>query len=382
MIAVITDIKYRMSLAVIRDLAEADVDIVVCERDDSTTPPLGFYSKYIKSSHMLRGSNYLADLYALCEKICKEEGVKPALLPVGAATLALLAPDEVRAHFAKVCGLWIPDTAQLDTFNSKEEVARLARSLEIPVPRAYAVDDDNIAYPCVVKPICGEKQGITAADRYVIVQNAEEMKKAYSHFMEITEGAPLIQEYLPGGGAGCSVLAENGKVVVSLCHKRIREYPISGGPSACCAAVRDEKMEAYAAKMVDAVGYNGLAMVEFKQDAAGAYRLLEINPRIWGSFPLTRVSKCGMSVNWFALAWNSANPDCAYVPEKLPPYRECKMHFAPSDMMSAVGYLKHGQAGKFFGAVGDFLNPAVRDGLWEKDDKEPGKVYYKALLKK
>ena len=43
--AVVTDIQYRMSLALIRDLAQAGVRVVVCWREGSGAP-LGFRSKY------------------------------------------------------------------------------------------------------------------------------------------------------------------------------------------------------------------------------------------------------------------------------------------------------------------------------------------------
>ena len=51
MTAVITDVHYRMSLALIRDLAEAGIRVVVCENSNSQLP-LGFYSRYIDKSHL------------------------------------------------------------------------------------------------------------------------------------------------------------------------------------------------------------------------------------------------------------------------------------------------------------------------------------------
>lgn len=383
MIAIVTDVRYRMSLAVIRDVAEAGIDIVAVERDDSGAPPIGFYSKYARKTHMLRGSSYVSELYALCSDIKKSVGQKPALLPVGASTLSAIAPDEVRKRFSKVCGLCVPSQEQLEVFNSKSAVAKMASSIGIPVPQSYAIGEAaGMPYPCVVKPICGEKQGLSASERYIIVKNEKELGEAYSHFLAAAGGVPLIQEYLPGGGAGCSVLAKDGEVVSSLCHIRIREWPISGGPSACCRAVHNPLLEKYAAQMVKNANYTGLAMVEFKQGADGGYRLLEINPRVWGSYPTTRVAKSGMSLAWFAEAWNDGNPEEAFTPPVLPPYGERKMHFVPSDAMSALGYLRAGRPGKFFGAVADFFNPAVKDGLFEWGDIKPGIEYCKSQFHK
>jgi predicted ATP-grasp superfamily ATP-dependent carboligase len=383
MIAIVTDVRYRMSLAVIRDAAEAGIEIVAVERDDSGAPPIGFYSKYVHETHMLHGVSYVSELYALCRDTYRRSGKKPALLPVGASTLAVIAPDDVRERFSGVCGLCMPTQEQLDLFNSKSAVAEMAQSLGIPVPRAWAIRERaQITYPCVVKPICGEKQGLSASERYVIARDEKALGEAYSHFLVATGGVPLIQEYLGGGGAGCSVLARDGRVVSSLCHVRVREWPISGGPSACCRAVHDPTLESFAAEMVKNVNYTGLAMVEFKQGLDGKYRLLEINPRVWGSYPTTRVAKSGMSLAWFAEAWNAGNPNDRFSPPPLPPYREVKMHFLPSDMMSGFGYLRAGKPEKFFGAVADLFNPAVKNGLFEWSDARPGREYYRSLLRK
>ena len=123
-------------------------------------------------------------------------------------------------------------------------------------------------------------------------------------------------------------------------------------------------------------------MFEFKEDGSGAPRLLEVNPRIWGTFPLTRVSGSGIPVLWCTLAWNQGNRgrQAPLPPAKKP--RLCRMQFAASDLMSGLGYARRGQWGKALSACADTLSPAVRDGLWEWSDPGPGVLYYRSLLRK
>ena len=45
------------------------------------------------------------------------------------------------------------------------------------------------------------------------------------------EEYPVVQDYFPGTGYGVEMLYNNGKLRAKFVHKRIREYPISGGPS-------------------------------------------------------------------------------------------------------------------------------------------------------
>lgn len=383
-----TDIHYRMSLALIRDLAQAGVRAVCCERE-GVPAPLGFVSKYTDETVLLPREGWVDALYDLCAKLTETEGERPALLPVGAVTLAALSAEWVR--FAEVCGLCIPTPEQLDAFNSKEVVARLGERLGVPVPRRFApqAGEDIPAFfarlplPCVVKPLCGEKFGLSAAQRYVIARTPEQGAAAFRRFSELTGEPPMVQEYLPGAGLGCSVLAEEGTVRAALCHRRVREYPVSGGPSSCCVRVDRPDLEEYAARLVAETGYTGLAMFEFKEGADGQPRLLEINPRVWGTFPLTRVSGSGIPLMWYTLSRNRGNPKKEPVP--LPPaapFRSCKMQFGASDLMAGLSWLKRGQPGKALGALGDFLNPAVKDGLWEWGDPRPGLMYYRSLLKK
>ena len=388
MTAVITDVHYRMSLALIRDLAQAGVRTVCCERE-GVAAPLGFVSKYTDETVLLPREGWPDALYDLCARLGPREGERPALLPVGAITLAALSAE--RERFGAVCGLCIPSPEQLDAFNSKETAAELGEKLGVPVPARYAPEggEDTAAFfrriplPCVVKPLCGEKFGLPAAQRYAVAATPEQGAAAFRRFSALTGEAPIVQEYLSGAGLGCSVLAEEGTVRAALCHRRVREYPVSGGPSSCCVRADRPDLEEYAARMVSETGYTGLAMFEFKEGADGQPRLLEINPRVWGTFPLTRVSKSGIPLLWYTLSRNRGNRPKEPGPlPPLSPFRPCKMQFGASDLMAGLGWLKRGRPGRALGALGDFLNPAVRDGLWEWSDPRPGLMYCKSLLKK
>lgn len=387
MTAIVTDVHYRMSLALIRDLAQAGVKVICCEREN-VPAPLGFASKYAARAVTLPAAGYLEALHDLCAQVSREEGENPALLPVGAATLALLS--ENRAKFDPVCGLLIPAPGQLDTFNSKAAVAALGEELRVPVPRQFATTEGEslpdffvrLPLPCVVKPLCGEKFGLAAAQRYAIAHTPEVGRAAYERFLSLTGEAPLVQEYLPGGALGCSVLAEEGTIRAVLCHRRLREYPVSGGPSACCVRVDRPDLEDYAARLVAKVGFSGLAMFEFKEDSKGNPRLLEVNPRVWGTFPLTRISHSGIPLLWCVESWNTGNPGREVPLPQCPEPQSRKMNFFPSDLLSGLGYLKKGKSGKALGALADLLNPAVRDGLWEWGDPKPGIMYYRSLLRK
>lgn len=391
MVAIVTDVHYRMSLALIRDLAQAGVEVITCEqdrcRDSRTSPALGALSRYVSRHVWLPGgTDGLEALLSLCRETGLGRDCRPALLPAGAATLALIA--ENRERFEPLCGLCVPTAEQLDLLNSKPRLAALAARLGVPLPESMAPGEDLDRFldrqglPCVIKPACGEKLGLTAAARYTVASTREEARAAWERFSRLAGEPPVVQGYLPGRALGCSVLARSGQVMAAICHQRVREYPVSGGPSSCCQCVEREDIRTYAARLTAETGLTGLAMFEFKEDRDGAPRLLECNPRVWGTFPLTRVSGSGIPLLWCALAWNAGNPDNPAPLPALTPPRGRRMIFAASDLMAAAGYARRGSPGRALGALGDFLNPWVRDGLFEWGDMLPALAYFRSLLAK
>lgn len=391
MVAIVTDVHYRMSLALIRDLAQGGVEVITCEqdrcRDSRTSPALGALSRYVSRHVWLPGgTDGLEALLSLCRETGLGRDCRPALLPAGAATLALIA--ENRERFEPLCGLCVPTAEQLDLLNSKPRLAALAARLGVPLPESMAPGEDLDRFldrqglPCVIKPACGEKLGLTAAARYAVASTWEEARAAWERFSRLAGEPPVVQGYLPGRALGCSVLARSGQAMAAICHQRVREYPVSGGPSSCCQCVEREDIRTYAARLTAETGLTGLAMFEFKEDRDGAPRLLECNPRVWGTFPLTRVSGSGIPLLWCALAWNAGNPDNPAPLPALTPPRGRRMIFAASDLMAAAGYARRGSPGRALGALGDFLNPWVRDGLFEWGDMLPALAYFRSLLAK
>lgn len=392
MVAIVTDSHFRMSIALVRDLGEAGVTVICCESDQyrnrKSTPPLGSLSRHCAQHYWLSADNYREELLSLCRKIGEHYHCSPALLPVGAGTLSLIAAE--RKCFDAVCGLVIPTAQQLALFNSKEYVSSLAASLSIPVPRSFFREKNEsvtdfaarLPYPCVIKPVCGEKLGLSAAQRYLFANNAQEAVHAFSHFLEKSGEEPVVQQKLTGNGLGCSVLAQNGKILHAICHRRLREYPVSGGPSSCCRCEMQDELLEYTQRLVAHTGYSGLAMFEFKEDGDGKAHLLEVNPRIWGTYPLTRVSRSGLSLLWCTISWNAVNPnDCQVIPPVRNP-GSCKMIFAASDLMAAIGYFRRGKPAKLFAAMLDLVNPCVRDGVFEWNDRKPAIAYLRSLLAK
>ena len=154
----------------------------------------------------------------------------------------------------------------------------------------------------------------------------------------------------------------------ALCHRRVREYPITGGPSTCCESFYDEKMIDEAYELLKSFHFTGLAMVEFKGDC-----ILEVNPRVWGSFPMTEAAQSPIVAHYAQAAQGGQ------VTYTAKDYRTgVKMRFFLNDTIAALSYLKAGRVKEGLRGLGDFFT--AKEALSAKGDSKVMRAYLKKSL--
>lgn len=181
----------------------------------------------------------------------------------------------------------------LDTALDKEKTLRLARELGVPVPASVLLSSptdmqEATQYPLVLKPahskvmVSGELRTLAVA----VVRNDAERHEKLNEWLPIT---PVQQQqYVFGRGVGIEFLFDRGRKIWHFAHERVHEYPLSGGASSYRRSmIAPAEMLRDAEKLLIALKWHGVAMVEFKMDSDGKYWLMEINPRLWGSLALS-----------------------------------------------------------------------------------------------
>ncbi len=367
---IVTDGRYRMAVAAVRTLGMAGYRVLVTQtraecagrvkREEDTQTPPAFCSRYAAETVWIEGSvqdSGYADRLIQC---CKREE-DPVLLCVGGMTQRIVS--ERREDFARVCHFLLSDPQTLDALNDKDTVQTRAQDLGIPTPKRYTGIPDM--FPVVVKPRCGEACGLKAAQRYGIARNVREFSVLYQK-MRVYDPDPIVQQKVKGDGIGISLLmGRDGQLLDSFCHRRIREFPVSGGPSSCCESIYDERKTEQIRMLLASFGFCGIAMAEFKGDL-----LLEINPRIWGSFPLTAV--CGSS---FLLSYVRASLGEDVV--RNGPSYPCgvRMRYCLNDAAAVLGYLRRGHFLRAAGGIADLFR--AKEAIWCRDDPRPFWRYLK-----
>lgn len=209
--------------------------------------------------------------------------------------------DQVSApcvRFADQLGATLPLPAY-ETFVralDKWETLMLARSVSLPAPRSISSEDPDIIrkwladrridYPIIVKPrIRGGKGGVR------LVRSSAELKTTLEAFCAIGAEVPyfnyrmpLVQEYVRGSLHDCAVLYNRGEIRASFTKRQLRGAQPHGGPSAVAVSTNEPKLKKLTKTLMDALGWHGPAQVEWVRDeSTGGYKLLEINPRFWGT---------------------------------------------------------------------------------------------------
>ena len=99
----------------------------------------------------------------------------------------------------------------------------------------------------------------------------------------------MLQERIVGPGVGVFACYRDGRPVALFSHRRLRERPPWGGVSVLSRerAAASRARASTPRRLLDELGWHGVAMVEFKQDVRdGIPKLMEINGRFWGSLQL------------------------------------------------------------------------------------------------
>lgn len=276
----VTDGETNKALAVVRSLADTASELGVASRFPLS--PAGL-SRHADRSHWLRRREPDAMVAALNDLADQYDYV----LPVGGRTFELVS--ERRADLAFPVEGLLPDRAAMRTALRKTETYALADREGVPAPTTVVLDDEtgidaveeNVGFPAVIKT------GSETEPRFVrIVDSARELSDAYREYGETHDSDPIVQELLPGVGRGYFGLYLDGDLVGGYAHRRIREYPPEGGASACAESEQDAELREYSQRLLSALEWTGVAMVEFKEAADGTPTVVEINPKFWGSLDL------------------------------------------------------------------------------------------------
>ncbi len=297
----VTDASERASLAVIRSLGRRHINVWA---GDSTSFNMGFLSKYCRQS-ILYPSPELGKT-RFVKAMLKLVRVEHFDLLIPITDLAMVPIVEHIEDFERYTRVAAPSYETAMKALDKVKTLRIAKQNDIQFPETVLgeeIDDvakfsQELRYPVVIKPRMkvtwtGERALILKVSQNNYAYSPHDFRSKWARLISILAKVGLqrdflvVQKFFQGQGYGVEILMHEGEPTAVFVHKRLREYPITGGASTLRESVRNERLVRLAVRVLRAMEWDGIAMVEFRvNEGADKFGLIEVNGRFWGSLPL------------------------------------------------------------------------------------------------
>jgi len=279
----------RHAVDIVRSLGQRGwgIDILTAKPH----PPAG-YSRYVRDSFLIdTGRSFSGERLRVVRGLIESRGYD-VVLAAGLEGTGFLAQHS--EGLRQLTRLVAASPGAFSAAEDKHATMLVAESVGVTVPKTLAPETpDELeqcalwAYPLVVKARGGQ-------GRFAYANSFGELRHVHRRIANQSgsvgadaQPLPLVQEYIAGTGHGYFALCDHGRVLASFMHQRVREVPPSGGPSSMARSFTDPALEDAGKRVLGALEWSGVAMVEFKREtASGRYVLIEVNPKFWGSLGL------------------------------------------------------------------------------------------------
>ena len=271
--------------------------------------PLARVSRYSRRSIRWPEGGEADRLAFLCE-LGASNGIEGwALIPSSDVTAALVARGhaELGRHFTHTIPPWDVVRWAYDKRRTHELAERVGVASPRTVGAAAAVGAaaPSLVFPAILKPaIKEEANALTSAKAWRIADRAE-LDRRYQEACELIDPELLlVQEHVSGGGESqfsYAALCRDGVPIASVTARRTRQYPADfGRASTFVETVECSEIVEPSISLLHEMGYTGLIEIEYKRDSRdGAFKLLDMNPRIWGWHSVC--ARAGVDFPW--LLW-------------------------------------------------------------------------------
>lgn len=363
--------ELRVVLNVARSLARCNADVILAH---------SIPARFVRSRAVSRRVRITApsDFGGFASDVLKaaRESAPDLLIPCSDSALRVVVEHEPQLR--ALCGVAAPAARAVRMVLDKDCTMTTAAEHGVPVPQSYdirdvdAIDRVGLQYPIVAKPRDKSKPGGNAFKaRYYF--GPEALRAEF--LAKPSFGADhLIQRYHPGHGVGIGALLWRGDVLAIAQHRRLSEFPSSGGVAVTAVSEAvDPTLAAHALRLLRALEWEGVAMVEFKRDpTTGDAVLMEVNGRFWGSIALAIAS----DIDFPRYLWEaSAGQPCSAPPSSRAGVR---FRWTAGELRRlaevASDRSQPERAARTISALLAFVRHSVtsyRDALWRLDDPLP-----------
>jgi predicted ATP-grasp superfamily ATP-dependent carboligase len=284
--AFVTDALLRKSVVVCQSLGRQGIDVAA---GSTTRLSPAFFSRHCRHQLVYPSPKERPDAFIQVMLDYLRRHPHDVLLPTDDATLQVCS--RYRTDLERLTRLPFPEPAQLAYGLDKAPTMKLAERLGIPHPRTMLPRSRKeatrmarrLGQPLVIKPrsSCGGR-GIA------YVAPGEDVGARWEAVHEQHQ-FPMLQACIPTGAKyDVGVLMDGrGHPKATFVQKELRHFPLRDGLSTMQESVHRPDLVERAVALLQAIGWYGLAEVEFMEHPiTGEALLFELNPRVWASIQL------------------------------------------------------------------------------------------------
>ncbi len=301
-------------LGIVRSLGRRSIPVYVLDDVPSISRFSRYCTRHLSCAPLHQEETIVSTLIATAQSLPLDRCV---LYPTREELVAAISKH--RSELEPFYRVPTPDWDVVRWAWDKRNTYQLASKLGIPAPVTYYLSDsaqlgelEHLSPPFVIKPAIKEHFIYATRAKAWRADSFAELKVLFEKASALTgPGEVMIQELIPGDGehqyACCAFFRENelaGKMVV----RRRRQFPLQFGRSSTFVETLDLPiLEEYAQRFLSAIGYYGLAEMEFKHDSrTGEYKLLDVNLRTWGYHSLG--ARAGVDFSYMLYADQAGMP--------------------------------------------------------------------------
>ncbi len=179
----------------------------------------------------------------------------------------------------------------MEMAHDKRMMADLARRIGVPVPVPHfpgSVEEaealaGRVRYPALIKVRSAEggKGMSLVRDR---VEAVRVYRETATRYRSGPGDLPFIQEYVPGTDYVAAGLFHQGQPRARMVARSIRNLPPGGGLTVVRVSVLQPQMLGHLEALAAEMRWEGVLQADFRLDERdNTPRLLDVNPRLWGS---------------------------------------------------------------------------------------------------
>ena len=369
----VLDAEQRQSLVCVRSLGAAGMSVGAFASERAPA----FSSRWCRVTGLVPDVAVASD--AFVDSVVEHAIRHGAALAICTHDGSLEALRRRRSELEEHVALALADERALAVAVSKERTLALADELGLSTPRGAAVDDvsdvaavaEELGFPLVVKPSTSWAESTGAR---LVGALALDLEEARLRVDEMTRAGTtaLLQEWLTGSREAVSLFRADGEIKARFAQVAHRMYPPLGGSSVARESIPlPADVGRAAEELVDAIDLDGYCEVEFRRDASGEAKLMEINPRLSASVEIA--VRAGVDFPLLLARWAAGDE----IP-RIETYRAgVRMRWLGGDLRLLRHALGHGdrpESANRWPALGTFVADFFRQAHYDylaRDDYRP-----------